>query len=310
MTDPQSPPTMARWLEEALSGVALPMMALVALAAAGGMYLVGVASEGGTAAVIIGLGSLGAAAAVLRPALAERIDPVGRALTVAAAIGTLLVAGLPALATVLPGRPFVEGDLAVPGDALPLPSGLPGRARLLVHANLPAAGGPPVGFVLGGPTPPVQGHLERKVSFARVGRGGRSAAYDHSSAFLEARLSGVAAIVLERLGGETAGPLHVTVHRDPLPGPAHVVLALVVLALAAAAQARLRRGGGPACAGVALAFGVVVTERATPDAAVATTLGAALLAALVGGVVGALAGWLARRLVAPAPEALRGTRAP
>jgi hypothetical protein len=309
MPDPYSQSSFALWLDEALSGIVLPMLAIVALAATGGMYLVGVATEGATAAVIIALVSIAAAAAVLRPALTGRPDPVGHGLTLAAAVGTLLLAAVPALATVHPGLPLVEGDLGTRGDALQLPSGIPARARLLVHANLPAAGVPTATFVLAGPNPPVQGHLERTISYARVGRGGRAAVpHDHSSAFLEAHLGDAPAIVLERLGGETAGPLHVAVYRDLLPRAAHVVLALVVLAFAAVGGARLRRGSGAAFAGMALAFGLLVAENATPDAAVGTSLGAVLLGGFAGAVAGAIAAWIARRLVTPAPEVLRGAR--
>ena len=309
MPDPRPPSSFATWLDEALSGIVLPMLAIVAMAAAGGMYLVGVLSEGATAGVLIALASLAAAAAVLRPALTGRVDPVGRWLTVAAASGTLLLTGAPALATVNPGQPLVEGDLSARGDAFPLPSFTPGRARLLVHANLPAAGVPQASFVLAGPNPPVRGHLERTISYARVGRGGRAAVpHDHSSAYLEAKLAGARSISLERLDGETAGPLHVAVYRDLLPTAAHVALALLVLAVAAAAQARLRRGSGAAFAGMALAFGLLVAENATPDAAVGTALGAVLLGGFTGAVAGALAGWIARRLVAPPAEAPRSAR--
>ena len=203
----------------------------------------------------------------------------------------------------------MEGDLAARRDALPLPPGTPGHARLLVHATLPATGVPKATFVLGGPNPPVRGHLERTISYARVGRGGRAAVpHDHSSAYLEARLAGAQAITLDHLDGETAGPLHVAVYREVLPTAAHVVLALLVLALAAAAQARLRRGSGAAFAGMALAFGLLVAENATPDAAVGTALGAVLLGGFIGAVTGALAGFIARRLVAPSPAAPGGAR--
>lgn len=310
MTDPDLPPPLALWLDDALSGIALPMMALVALAATGGLYLAGVLAEDVTAAVLIAIAALAAGAAVLRPALSGRVDPLTRRLTAAAAVVTLLLAGVPALATVHPGQPEVEGELAAPGDRLPLPPGSPGRARLLVHANLPAAGVPTATFVLGGANPPVRGHLERTISYARVGRGGRAAVpHDHSSAFLEANLSGSSAIVLNTLGGETDGPLHVSVYRDLLPRAAHVLLALAGLALAAVAEARLRRGSGAAFAGMALAFGLLVTENATPDAAVGPTFGAVLLGGFTGALAGSIAGWLAKRLVAPGPLAPRGARA-
>lgn len=299
MNDP-TPTSMSRWLEAALSGIGLPMMALVVLAATGGMYLVGVASEGAAAAVIVVIVSVTGAAAALRPGLADRVEPLSRGLAVAGAVGTLVVAGLPALSTVRPGRALVEGDLAARGDALSLPHGIPARARLLVHASIPPAGPTAVPFVLGGPNPPVHGRLERTGSYARVGPRGRAATpYDHSSEFLAARLAGVPELVLERLEGETAGPLHVSVHRDPLPGAAHGALALAVLAVVAVAQARLRAGSGAICAGTALGFGLLVTERATPDAAVGPTLAAVLVGGLAGAVAGALAGWLARRWVPP-----------
>lgn len=309
MTDPAAPPPLALWLEDVLSGIALPMMVVVALAATGGLYLTGVLPEGTTAAVLITVLTLAAGAAVLRPALSGRSDPLSRRLVGAAAAATVVLAAVPALATVHPGRPVVEGDLGATGDRLPLPPGTPGRARLLVHATLPAAGVPRATFVLGGARPPVEGHLERTISYARVGRGGRAAVpHDHSSAFLEANLSDAPAVVLSALGGETAGPLHVSVYRDLLPRPAHLLLALLALALAAVAQARMRRGNAAAFAGMALAFGLLVTENATPDAAVGPTFGAILLGAFAGAVAGAIAGWLARRLVAPGPQAAGGAR--
>lgn len=309
MTDPDLPPPLALWLEDVLSGIALPMMAVVALAAAGGLYLSGVLSESATAGVLITIAALAAGLAVLRPALSGRADPLSRRLVTAAAGLTLIVAAVPALATVHPGRPVAEGDLSATGDALPLPPETPGRARLLVHATLPATGVPRAAFKLGGANPPVQGHLERTISYARVGRGGRAAVpHDHSSAFLEANLSGVPAIVLSALDGETAGPLHVSVYRDLLPRPLHLLLALAALALAAVAEARMRRGSAAAFAGMALAFGLLVTENATPDAAVGPAFGAILLGAFSGAVAGAIAGWLARRFVAPGPQAPRAAR--
>src|SRR5512144_1315671 len=108
MPDPRPPSSLALWLDESLTGIVLPMIAIVSIAAAGGMYLVGVLSEGATAAVLIALAAL-AAAAVLRPALTGRVEPVGRWLTLSAAAWTLLLTGVPALATVHPGRPLVEG---------------------------------------------------------------------------------------------------------------------------------------------------------------------------------------------------------
>lgn len=301
MPEPHAPSSFSLWLEEALTGWLLPVAGLVLLGAAGALYFAGLLPEGVTAAVMVTLVTLAAAAMVLRAAVTGRSDRGAQVLSALAAAG-VLAAGVPALTAVSPGSPLAEGDLAARGDAVPLPASLAGRVRLLVRATLPVAGTPALTFTIGGTTPPAQGHLERTFSYARVGRGGRTAvAHDHSTVYLETRLSGQA-LTLEQLSGEPVGALHVAVYRDWLPLAAHVALALAVLVLAALAEARLRRGGAAALAGMALAFGILVAENATPASAVGTTFGSILLGGLVGALAGGIAGVVAKRLVAPAPE--------
>lgn len=303
MPEPHAPSSFSLWLEEALTGWVLPLSGLALLAAAVALYFAGLLPEGLTAAVMVALATLAAAAMVLRAAVTGRTDRGALALSALAAAG-ILVVGVPALTAVAPGRPLAEGDLSARGGAVPLPAGLAGRVRLLVRATLPAAGAPVLSFTIGGTIPPAQGHLERTYSYARVGRGGRAAvAHDHSATYLETRLAGQA-LVLERLSGEPVGALHVAVYRDWVPLWLHLALAIAVLVLAAVAEARLRRGGAAALAGMALAFGILVAENATPASAVGTTFGSILLGGLVGALAGGIAGVVARRLIAPAPERL------
>jgi hypothetical protein len=86
-------------------------------------------------------------------------------------------------------------------------------------------------------------------------------------------------------------------------------LALVALALAAVAEARLALPSAVAVpAGMALAFGLLVTYNATPSAAIGPAVGGIVLGALVGSLAGWFAGALGRRLVKPARRGGTGPR--
>jgi hypothetical protein len=290
----------------------VPLAALGAVAVAGALYLLGAIADGAAAAVVIAAAGLAAAAQLVRPALAARADPAGRALALAAAAGTLCLTVLPSFRTVAPGEPLAQGVLAARGDAMPLPAGLPSRVRLLVHVPLPQTGTPQVRFRLGGTTPPAEGQLERTYTYARVGRSGRSqVAHDRSDTYVSARLTpGAQALALEQLSGDAAGPLTVAVYPDRLPPLLLGALCAVALLIAAAAEARLRQGSVAAIAGMALAFGLLITGNATPASAVGTTLSSVLLGAVAGAAVGSAAAWIARRVLpAPALAAGRGARA-
>lgn len=136
-------------------------------------------------------------------------------------------------------------------------------------------------------------------------------AHDRSSEWLEARVAaGTPALRLDLLSGDTAGPLSVEVFHDPVPGRWLWLLSAAALALAAAADARL--GGkdhAGAIAGIALVFGILVVENATPDGAVPTVLGGLLLGAIGGAAAGWIAGLLVRRVVPAPAEAAARSRA-
>jgi hypothetical protein len=306
MADLNPPTSFTLWLEEALTGWILPVAGLVLAGVAGLLYVAGYLPEGTTAAAIAILGGLLASLYVLRPALSARADRAGRALAVAAALGTLFLAAFPAVETVAPGKAIAEGELARRGDTLPLPPGRPRHVRLLVRGQLPQGGTPVVTFQIGGTEPALEGKLERTYSYARVGRGGRAAvAHDHTSAYLAGRVSSGGVLTLDRLVGEPVGPISIAVYPDRVPNAVHWALAVLFLLVAAAAEVRLRKSGLASIAGIAIAFGLLVTDNATPTAAVGTAVGAILLGAITGAAAGGLAAFLAKRVV-PAPPEPRG----
>jgi len=167
-----------------------------------------------------------------------------------------------------------------------------------------------VRFRLSGGAAPVEGRLERTVSYARVGRGARAAVkHDHASIWLEARLpAGAAALRADVLQGERAGPLRVTVFPDRLPAAAAWALAVAAVLVAAAAEARLRPGtNAAAVAGIAVGYGLLFAANATPDAAAGPAVGSLVLGLLLGAAGGGLAALLARRVLgSPAGREARG----
>jgi hypothetical protein len=307
MPETRSPSSLALWLEGALTGFALPMMAIVVAAIGAALYMAGILSEGWTAAFVVIAVAVAAAGYLVREALSPRADDVARRLLWGTAAGVLLLTAVPAFRTVVPGAPEAAGELGVVGDTLPVPHA--GTVRVLVQGTLPEAGAPVISFRLAGITPPAEAKLERTYSFARVGRGGRTrVAHDHTSTYLEGKVADGGALRLERLSGEPAGPLRVAVFPEPLPTWVFVALAVLVAALAAVADARLRSGNAAAVAGMALAFGILVTENATPATAVGTTVGSILLGAIAGALGGALLAFVAKRFVAPSAAARAARR--
>jgi hypothetical protein len=125
--------------------------------------------------------------------------------------------------------------------------------------------------------------------------------------FLEARLAPARTLRLDRLSGEPVGALHVAVFPEPVPTWLFVAMALVIAIGGAIADARLRKGNAAAVTAMALAFGLIVTENATPASAIGTTFGAILLGAISGAIAGVVLAAIARRIV-PAPPAGRGAR--
>lgn len=295
-------PDRILWLESALGGSTLPVGVVAVLAAAGGLYVLGLLDEEHTAAVGVGAMALWAALFMLRQALG-RAGP-GRALGLASAAATLLAVALPAIPTVWPGKPVFEGELGLEGDSLAVPPPAAGRVRILVAGRLAEGGEPSASYVIEGVEPPIQGRLERVFRQVRVGRGGRArVAADHTADWFDGAIRSGSALTLRRVSGRLGGRLLVTGYRPLAPAPWPWALAGGALLLAAAADARLGKGSGLAVpAGMALAFGLLVTENATPFSAVGPVMGAAVLGAIAGSLAGWVAAALARRLLPGAPR--------
>ena len=299
----EAPSSSSLWLDEALSGWILPVTGLAVVAVSGLLYMAGVVSEEAIASMVVLAVALGVALYVLRPALDRRREAGSRAVAAAAAL-TLVATALPALRTVHPGEPVFAGEVGHVDETIPVPDGFSGAVRLLVSGKLAQRGEPSVTFVVTGTQDPVEGRLERTFGYARVGRGGRARmAHDHTADFYPAQIApGTRQLKLDRIQGELGSPLRVAVYREPIPiagGP--WVLAGLALLLASIADARLGMKNNLAvAAGMAVAFGLLVTYNATPAAAVGPAMGGVILGALGGSLAGWVSGAIARRLVPPA----------
>jgi hypothetical protein len=296
MPDPKPPSAFSLWLEEALTGWVLPLVGLGLVAAAAGLYWLGLLPDGPTGAALACLVALGVALLLVKPSLSPAVATPLRALTVGVAAAVAVLTVLPAIQAVAPGEPAGLGELAQPGDSLPLPPGLAGRVRVLVHAPLPPGGTPQVDFRIGGGAAPLEGRVERTLSYSRVGRGSRAAVtHDHNEVWVHGEVAaGAGSLRLERLTGPVAGPLQVAVYRAWFPPRLLWLLASLALLAAAAVEARLGKGNGAAVAGMGLAYGLLVGANASPASAVGTSLGAILLGALAGALAGTIAVTLAR----------------
>lgn len=262
------------------------------------------------ATLIVVAVALGVGLYVVRPALVASRDAATRAVVAAAAVVTVVATALPALRTVHPGEPAFAGEVDRPDDGVPVPEGFSGPVRLLVSGKLAERGEPVVTFTISGTHGPVEGRLERTFGYARVGRSGRArVASDHDIDFFPARIdAGSRRLRLDRIQGQLASPLRIAVYREPIPiagGP--WILAAIALALAAVGDARLGlRENLSIAAGMALAFGLLVTYNATPASAIGPAAGGVVLGAIVGSLAGWIAAAVARRIV---PAARRPPRA-
>lgn len=299
------PSSLSLWLEEALPGWLLPVLAIAAIAGVAGLYWTERLTEALTAAVIVVAGALAASAFVLRPALDAAHDGGLRALAWGATVLCLLVAAVPALRTVVPGDPLVDGTLGIEGETIPIPAGADGSVRVLVNGKLKEGGEATVSFVITGTEQPVEGKLERTFSTTRIGRSGRArVSHDRNTDFLEARIApGAKELKLDRLQGQLGGRMQVLVYRELVPRWGVFVLAVLALLLVAFADARLGlRGNAVIAGGIGIAFGMLVYTNATPSAAVGPAIGALILGAAAGALAGSLAGWLLRKFVKTAKK--------
>jgi hypothetical protein len=300
----RAPTSFSLWLGEALSGWIIPVAGLAVVAASGLLYAADLVSEEAIASMVVLAAALGVALYVLRPALDPRREAGSRAVAGGAAVLTLVATALPALRTVHPGDPVFAGEVGQVDETISVPEGFSGSVRLLVSGRLAQRGEPSVTFVITGTQDPVEGRLERTFGYARVGRGGRArVAHDHTADFYPARIArGARQLKLDRIQGELGSRLRVAVYREPIPiaGGPWVLAGLAVL-LASIADARLGLKNNLAvAAGMAVAFGLLVTYHATPAAAVGPAIGGFILGALGGSLAGWATGAFARRLVPPA----------
>ncbi len=306
MPDKAPVSSFSLWLDEALSGWILPVAGLLVVGVFGLLYAVDLVTEEAIASLVVLAVGLGVGLYVMRPALDPRREPASRALAGGAALLTAVATILPALRTVHPGDPIFAGEVAQVDDSVAVPEGVAGPVRVLVSGKLPEHGEPAVTFTISGTKDPVDGKLERTFGYARVGRGGRArVAHDHTADYYAAQIPpGTRALKLDSLQGQLGSPLRVAVYREPIPvagGP--WVLAAAALLLAAIADARLGLKNNLAvAAGMAVAFGLLVTYNATPAAAVGPAIGGVILGALGGSLCGWIAGAIARRVV---PQAQR-----
>jgi hypothetical protein len=279
--------------------------------AVGVFYAAGMLSESVVGALVAVLVPFVLALAVARPVFDRSASGVTAVLLLAAAAFAFLVAMVPSLEAVHPGEPLFVGEFDRADMGLALPEGTGGRVLLLVSAPLGGSGEPQVSFRLSGFAEPVEGKLERTFSYARVGRGGRArVAHDHDADWFEARIpDGTREIRLERIQGQVAGGLRVTIYREWLSHTAAWLLSLLVLVLAAVGEVRAGRDAGSAiAAGVALGFGLVVSHNVTPSQAVIPSLWAIVLGAIAGAPAAVLIRLIVRRILPPVSPGRKGRR--
>jgi epoxyqueuosine reductase len=299
------PSSLSLWLEEALPGWLLPVLAIAAIAGVAGLYWTERLTEAMTGAVIVVAGALAASAFVLRPALDAAHDGRLRALAWGATAMCLLVSAVPAMRTMLPGDPLVDGTLGIEGETIPIPAGTDGSVRVLVNGKLKEGGEATVSFVITGTEQPVEGKLERTFSTTRIGRSGRArVSHDRNTDFLEARIPvGTKELRLDKLQGQLGARMQVLVYRELVPRWGVFALSVLALLLVAFADARLGlRGNAVIAGGIGLAFGMLVYTNATPSTAVGPAIGGLILGAAAGALAGSLAGWLVRKFVKTAKK--------
>lgn len=277
-----------------------PSFGLTVAVGVGVFWMAGVISESAVAGILAVLVPLVLGFLVLRPALPAATDAITRALLGCAAVLSFGVAAIPAFQAVHPGEPLLVAELARAGDAQPVPPGTIGQVRLLVSTRLGGSADPLVEFRLGGFAEPVSGELRRTTGFARVGRGGSTkVTQDHDADWFEAKIpGGVKEIRLEKVQGLSAAPLRVALYRAWIPLGVAWVLSLLALALAAAGEVRCRiDSGATIAAGIALGFGLVVSQNVTPGRAVVPALWAIVLGAIAGAPAAVVLRMVVRRFL-------------
>jgi hypothetical protein len=211
-----------------------------------------------------------------------------------------VVALIPIVSTLTPGKPLAQGQLFSPGQSLPLPDTAGGHVRLLLHGNFGALSQASVDIVLAAGAEQIQGHLDRTMTHARVGRRGSAmVSEEHNSQYTSGVIpAGVGALTLGDLRGNLPGGVEVSVYREWVPFLPECIAGAVILLIAAIIAGRQRAGvSSTAALAIAIAFGIGLYRMATPDAAVRSQLGALLFGGVLGGAGGGTLGWLSGKLL-------------
>lgn len=292
-------PTTESFLD-AYAGFIGPAVAVVAAGILYVLYQEQLISEAGAGlAVALGVGLLcssfvySAAVSAAKNAGDRNIGLVFSGLTL------ILTGGLSAYA-ITPGAPSAQAELNGVGETMPLPAGLDGAVRLLVHGDIGGEEEATINFELGGGEKPIAGHLVRKVGLSRSRKGVRNrVATEQNSAFVGATLnSAERTLTLKSLNGPLKGSLHVSVFKDYLPRPAAYTLAFGFVIIAAVVSVKRRwKDSAILAVGLAAAFGLVVNLNGTPDAAIRPEIGALFIGFLGGGFGGSFIAWVLKRVL-------------
>jgi hypothetical protein len=265
----------------------------------GALYYVGVLGEQ-IAGSLLAAGVLVVAGwYVARRLLEASSDRTAARMASALGILVVLIGAVPVVTTLAPGSPVASGTLAHPGDHIDLPEDVHGHLRLLVHAQLAGSGSADVYYGILADQQTLQGHLERRMRAARLGRRVRTSVADsQDTEYLPANIEASHALTLASLRGPVEGGLEVSVFRDRFPLTFELVAAALLSAFVALVAARRRAAPQVVAVTVAaLCFATLVYLWATPSHAVGPEIGAGLVAGFAGSAVGFAIAWLSRKLV-------------
>lgn len=232
----------------------------------------------------------GGATAVLVVHAARRVRSGGggRLLTVAFASAVAAASMVPALRSMLPGRPIVSAVPEHEGNSVALPPGSVGPVRLLVSSELPEDRSAYIGFSLVLGAERVEGALEHGVRRWGAGEDVRRYHVERPSVYFDARVApGAKSLLLARLSSALPSALRVDVYRRIIPSWIFLLLALLALSFAGFVDALAGgRGRVGFTSGAALASGLLAGWTATPEQALWPCMVSLAFGTLIGGAGG------------------------
>ncbi|MCY1024038.1 hypothetical protein [Pyxidicoccus sp. MSG2] len=218
----------------------------------------------------------------------------------------LILAVLPAVATLVPGAPLAGGEVTGKGQHIAVPPAAEGGVLLVVRGSLAKEGARGVLFSIAGMEEVAVGTLERTRAHVRTRRV-RTHVFRERLGFHQRGVlpQGSRELRVERLEGDLEGPLRVELYRSNWPFPLLACAAGLSLLAAAVLQARLRLRRYALWAGTALGMGLFTAGWGEPHADI--MFAAASL--FMGFTLGAPLGWLAAlALQARSSPTARGKR--